>query len=136
MTVFERIIAREIPASIVWEDDRALVIRDLHPQAPIHLLVIPKKPLARVGEATVDDEGLLGHLLWVAGQAARVMMACEPIVYAEFVLPANNERSLALAAARHAAGEAAPESLWLFADRIIRDFLSGTRIDLFFMFSH
>lgn len=70
MTVFERIIAREIPASIVMEDDQALVIRDLHAQAPVHLLVIPKKPLARLGEATVGDQELLGHLLLVAGKAA------------------------------------------------------------------
>jgi histidine triad (HIT) family protein len=88
MTVFERIIAREIPASIVLEDDRALVIRDLHPQAPVHLLVIPKKPLPRVGEATADDEELLGHLLLVAGKAARQ----EGLESSGFRLVINNGR--------------------------------------------
>lgn len=71
MTLFERIIAREIPATIVHEDDRAVVLRDIHPQAPVHLLVIPKKPLARLNEATEGDEALLGHLLLVAAKAAR-----------------------------------------------------------------
>ena len=72
MTLFERIIAREIPATIVHEDDRTIVLRDIHPQAPVHLLVIPKKPLARLNEASEEDEALLGHLLRVAAKAARL----------------------------------------------------------------
>jgi histidine triad (HIT) family protein len=70
MTLFEKIAAREIPAAIEYEDADALVLRDLHPQAPVHLLVVPKRPIARIGEATGDDAALLGHLLVIAGQAA------------------------------------------------------------------
>jgi len=71
MTVFERIIARQIPADIVYEDDQVLAFRDLHPQAPVHVLLIPKKPIARVGAAGVDDQALLGHLLLTAQLLAR-----------------------------------------------------------------
>ncbi len=71
MTLFERIIAREIPATIEYEDDETIVLRDVNPQAPVHLLVIPKKPIARIGEATEADAALLGHLLIVATQAAK-----------------------------------------------------------------
>lgn len=70
MTLFEKIIAREIPADIVYEDEQALAFRDIHPQAPTHVLVIPKKVIPRVGEATNDDAALLGHLLLVAGKVA------------------------------------------------------------------
>lgn len=71
MTLFEKIIAREIPANIQFEDDRCLAFHDISPQAPIHVLVIPKKPIPRVGEASEEDESLLGHLLLVAGQVAK-----------------------------------------------------------------
>ena len=57
MTLFERIIAREIPADIVWEDEYALAFRDINPVAPVHLLVIPKEPLPRLGEMTEDQRG-------------------------------------------------------------------------------
>ena len=70
MTLFEKIIAREIPADVVYEDDEALVFKDINPQAPTHLLVIPKKPIPRVGEAESGDQALLGHLLLVAGRVA------------------------------------------------------------------
>lgn len=70
-TLFEKILAKEIPAEIAFEDDLAFAIRDINPQAPVHLLVIPKKPLPRVGEAGKDDQELLGHLLLVAAQMAR-----------------------------------------------------------------
>jgi len=70
MTLFEKIIAREIPAEIVYEDEDALAFRDILPQAPTHILVIPKKPIARVGEATSEDKELLGHLLLTAGKVA------------------------------------------------------------------
>ncbi|WP_245395440.1 histidine triad nucleotide-binding protein [Anthocerotibacter panamensis] len=69
-TLFERIIAREIPADIVYEDDLSLAFRDINPQAPVHLLVIPKKPLPQVEQMTEADKPLLGHLLWVANQVA------------------------------------------------------------------
>lgn len=70
MTLFEKIIAREIPADIVYEDDDALAFHDISPQAPVHVLVIPKKPIPRVGEAEPTDQGVLGHLLLVAGKVA------------------------------------------------------------------
>ncbi|EIP97490.1 HIT family hydrolase, diadenosine tetraphosphate hydrolase [Opitutaceae bacterium TAV1] len=70
-TLFQRIIDREIPAKIEHEDDRCIVIHDIEPQAPVHLLVIPKTVIPRVGEATAADEGTLGHLLLVAGVVAK-----------------------------------------------------------------
>ncbi len=70
MTIFERIIAREIPAKIVHEDDLCIAFHDVNPQAPTHLLIVPKKVLPRIGEATRDDQELLGHLLLVAGEIA------------------------------------------------------------------
>lgn len=63
MTLFEKIVARQIPADIVFEDDLVLAFRDLHPQAPTHVLIIPKKPIPRIGEALPADQALLGHLL-------------------------------------------------------------------------
>jgi histidine triad (HIT) family protein len=70
-TLFQKIIDREIPATIEYEDDRCIVIRDIQPKAPVHLLVIPKKPIPRVGEASAADEAVLGHLLIVAGDLAK-----------------------------------------------------------------
>tara|TARA_R110000850_G_scaffold76640_1_gene166316 strand:- start:1122 stop:1466 length:345 start_codon:yes stop_codon:yes gene_type:complete len=70
MTLFEKIIAREIPADIVHEDERCLAFHDIAPQAPTHILVIPKKPIPRVGEAEGVDEAVLGHLLLIAGKVA------------------------------------------------------------------
>jgi histidine triad (HIT) family protein len=70
-TIFEQIIAREIPARIAYEDELCLAFHDVNPQSPVHLLVVPKKPIARIGEATAGDEALLGHLLLVAQQVAR-----------------------------------------------------------------
>ena len=54
-TLFEKIIAREIPADIVYEDDLVLAFKDINPQAPVHVLVIPKKPIARIAEAAPED---------------------------------------------------------------------------------
>ncbi len=71
MTLFEKIIAREIPADIVHEDEHCLAFRDRQPQAPAHILVIPKKVIPRVGEAGAEDQALLGHLLLTAGNIAR-----------------------------------------------------------------
>jgi histidine triad (HIT) family protein len=70
-TLFEKIIAREIPAQIEHEDDTCIVIYDIQPQAPVHLLVIPKKPIPRVGEADDDDGTTLGHLLLTARDMAK-----------------------------------------------------------------
>ena len=69
-TLFSKIISREIPADIVFEDERALAFRDIAPQAPFHVLVIPKEPIAKVADATSGQEALLGHLLRVAGRVA------------------------------------------------------------------
>ena len=70
-TLFERIIAREIPAKIEHEDEHCIVLHDIQPQAPVHLLIIPKKALPRIGAATTDDQALLGHLLLTAGDLAK-----------------------------------------------------------------
>ncbi len=69
-TLFQRIIDREIPARIEHEDERCIVIHDIQPQAPVHLLVIPKQVIPRVGEATPADEAVLGHLLVTAATVA------------------------------------------------------------------
>ncbi len=71
MTLFEKIIAREIPARIEHEDEHCIVIHDIEPQAPVHVLVIPKKPIPRVGEAETEDQAVLGHLLMTAAAVAR-----------------------------------------------------------------
>ena len=70
-TLFQRIIAREIPAVIEHEDERCIVIHDIDPQAPVHLLIIPKQVIARVGDAVNSDEAVLGHLLLTAGMVAK-----------------------------------------------------------------
>ncbi|MEN9674798.1 MAG: hypothetical protein RIS76_694 [Verrucomicrobiota bacterium] len=73
MTLFERIIAREIPADIVYEDDLVFAFRDIHPQAPVHVLIIPKRVIARIGATGSGDQELLGHLLLKAGEVARML---------------------------------------------------------------
>ena len=70
MTVFEKIIARQVPARIEYEDEQVLAFHDIAPQAPVHVLVIPKKHIARVGEAQEQDQALLGHLLLTAAHVA------------------------------------------------------------------
>lgn len=70
-TIFTQIIDRQIPADIVYEDDECLAFRDVNPQAPVHILVIPKQPIARLVEAGADDQALLGRLLLTANQVAR-----------------------------------------------------------------
>ncbi len=69
-TIFAKIIRREIPADIVYEDDLCLAFRDVNPQAPVHILVIPKQPIARLIDAVDDDQSLLGHLLLSANKIA------------------------------------------------------------------
>lgn len=71
MTLFQKIIDREIPADIVFEDERSLAFRDIHPQAPVHILIIPKKPLSGVAAMAEEDRELVGHLLFVAAEIAR-----------------------------------------------------------------
>jgi len=70
-TLFEKIAAREIPATIVYEDDVVLAFRDVKPQAPQHVLIVPKKPIVRIGEAGPEDAPALGHLLLKAAEVAR-----------------------------------------------------------------
>ncbi|MCB1749635.1 MAG: histidine triad nucleotide-binding protein [Gammaproteobacteria bacterium] len=69
-TLFERIIAREIPADIVYEDERVIAFRDINPQAPMHILVCPKKPIPKVADAAAADDELLGYVLRKAGEIA------------------------------------------------------------------
>jgi histidine triad (HIT) family protein len=71
MTIFEKIIAREIPAKIIWEDDDAIAFEDVNPQAPVHVLIVPKKVIARLSEAKEPDRAALGKLLLVAAQIAK-----------------------------------------------------------------
>lgn len=70
-TIFGRILRGEIPCDQVYADDQCLAFRDVHPQAPVHLLVIPREPIAQLSEAGPKHEALLGHLLLVAAQVAR-----------------------------------------------------------------
>ena len=70
-TLFGKIIRREIPADIVYEDDLCLAFRDITPQAPTHILVIPKQPIAMLSAAQAEDKALLGHLLFAASEIAR-----------------------------------------------------------------
>jgi histidine triad (HIT) family protein len=69
-TLFEKILAREIPATILYEDDLVFAIHDIDPQAPKHVLIIPKKPIPRIAEAKAEDQALLGHLLLKAAEVA------------------------------------------------------------------
>lgn len=70
-TLFAKIIDRQIPADIVYEDELCLAFRDVNPQAPVHVLLVPKKPLDMLSNATADDASLLGHMLLAAGKIAR-----------------------------------------------------------------
>ncbi|MCA9570903.1 MAG: histidine triad nucleotide-binding protein [Myxococcales bacterium] len=71
MTIFSRILAGEIPCDLVHEDDQCIAFRDIHPQAPVHVLVIPRTPLSGISQATAEHEALLGHLMRVAAEVAR-----------------------------------------------------------------
>ncbi|HOW64152.1 MAG TPA: histidine triad nucleotide-binding protein [Candidatus Paceibacterota bacterium] len=94
-TLFEKIIARQIPADIVYEDEQVLAFKDIKPQAPVHVLLIPKKPIVRIAEAKSGDEAVLGHLLLKAPTVAKKMGLSET----GFRLVINNGRD---------AGEAVP----------------------------
>jgi len=71
MTIFEKIIAREIPAKVIWEDDDAIAFHDVNPQAPVHVLIVPKKVIPRLSAASEADRALLGKLMGVAGELAK-----------------------------------------------------------------
>jgi histidine triad (HIT) family protein len=70
-TLFEKICDEEIPAKIVYEDELCVAFRDISPQAPVHVLIIPRKPIPRVALATANDQAVLGHLLLIASEVAR-----------------------------------------------------------------
>ena len=71
MTIFQQIIDKKIPADIVYEDELCLAFRDIMPQAPFHVLVIPKKPIVNIATAEPEDQALLGHLMLICAQIAR-----------------------------------------------------------------
>jgi histidine triad (HIT) family protein len=71
MTLFEKIIARQIPAEIIYEDEMVLALRDIKPMAPVHILIVPKKRICRIAEAELEDEVILGHLLLKAAELAK-----------------------------------------------------------------
>ena len=73
MTLFEKIIHRQIPAQIVYEDDQILAFRDINPQALVHILLVPKKVIPRVGEARPEDQQVLGQLILKAAEIARTV---------------------------------------------------------------
>ena len=77
MTLFEKIAAGEIPAKIIQEDEELIVFHDINPQAPIHVLVVPKKPIPRLASATAEDGKLLGNLLLKAQEIAKSLGIAE-----------------------------------------------------------
>lgn len=70
-TLFERIIARELPADIVYQDDRVTAFRDIHPRAPVHILIVPAKAIATINDIADGDEALIGHMVTVARDLAK-----------------------------------------------------------------
>ena len=70
-TLFEKIADREIPADIVYEDDQCICFRDINPQAPVHLLIVPRKPITRISETADEDAAILGHLLLTANKVSK-----------------------------------------------------------------
>ncbi|HSZ76148.1 MAG TPA: histidine triad nucleotide-binding protein [Chthoniobacterales bacterium] len=73
MTLFQKIVAREIPAKIISEDEDLIVFHDVNPQAPIHVLLVPKRPIPRLAEATAEDAIILGKLMLKAQEMAKVL---------------------------------------------------------------
>lgn len=76
-TIFSKIIAKEIPADIVYEDDRVLAFKDINPQAPVHILIIPIKEIPTVNDVTAEDETTLGHMFVVAAKIAKELGVAE-----------------------------------------------------------
>ena len=85
-TLFEKICDKEIPATVIYEDDCCVAFRDIAPQAPVHILIVPRQPIPRLGLASADDAALLGHLLLTAGHLAR----CEGVAESGFRVVINN----------------------------------------------
>lgn len=88
MTIFEKIAAREIPAKIIHETDEFLAFHDVRPQAPVHVLIVPKKVIPRIAEATADDSALLGSMLG----AVREIAAKACVLESGFRVVINNGR--------------------------------------------
>ena len=86
-TIFTKIISKQIPAEIVHEDELCMAVKDINPQAPVHVLLIPKKPIDMLSSAQPDDQSLLGHMLLVAGKITRELK-----VDGAFRLVINNGR--------------------------------------------
>lgn len=86
-TIFSKIIDRQIPADIVYEDEWCLGMKDINPQAPVHVLLIPKKPIDMLSNAQPDDQALLGHMLLAVGKITRELR-----VDGAFRLVVNNGR--------------------------------------------
>jgi histidine triad (HIT) family protein len=70
-TLFEKIIAREIPGTIVYEDAHCVAFRDINPGAPMHVLLVPRKPIPKLSDASAEDQALLGHLMLTASKIAK-----------------------------------------------------------------
>ena len=70
-TIFQKIIDKELPADIVYEDDSCLAFKDINPVAPVHILIIPKKKIEKISDSNQEDKELLGHLFLVAGDIAK-----------------------------------------------------------------
>ena len=85
-TLFTKIINRQIPADIVYEDEHCFAIRDINPQAPVHLLLIPKKPIDRLSNAQAEDQALLGHLAAHLGHELLLAHAFEPELLLELLV--------------------------------------------------
>ncbi len=71
-TIFSKIINKEIPSDVVYEDDLSFAFRDINPQAPVHILIIPKKLIPQLTDAAISDQELLGHLMLVANKVAEM----------------------------------------------------------------
>ncbi|MDH3991747.1 MAG: histidine triad nucleotide-binding protein [Gammaproteobacteria bacterium] len=76
-TIFGKIVSGEIPSEFIYEDDHCVAINDISPQAPVHVLVIPKKGIPRLVDAQPEDQDLLGHLLLAAGKIAEQLGVAE-----------------------------------------------------------
>ena len=88
-TLFTKIINGDIPADILYEDDQCICIRDIQPQAPTHVLVIPRKPIPKLAEASQDDKALLGHLMLAVGDIARKLGAGQTVFHLHLHILAN-----------------------------------------------
>jgi len=89
MTIFEKIIAREIPARFIFEDEEIVAFHDVNPQAPVHFLVVPRKVIPRIDQAAPEDQAFLGRLLLVARDLAKEVGLNE----AGFRIVINNGRN-------------------------------------------